>query len=188
MTFSHAIIYSGPTNLPQSQSLRSQLAFLNQPQQNTTGLLLVLSSWGGNTFEARSLYGLLRAVSYPIDIHAVGVIKSSAVPLFLAADRRTAAPDVEFMFHGWTWSLDQHPGQPIEELQQTAMQLSHEVKWARGVLQERAKLTSVDIDSLQLFEKPRIEGVDFALRYGLIDQAIDLKIPVGIMTWNIVGG
>jgi ATP-dependent protease ClpP protease subunit len=194
-SISHVIIYSGPTNAPQSQGLRSQLAFVNQPAQPqagithlpTTGLLIVLSSWGGNTFEARSLYGLLRALSYPFTIHVTGVVQSAAVPLMLAADYRTAAPGTSFLFHGWTWGVKEHPGHNPDGLQQLSLLLDDEIKWARKVFDERSNLKDADIDRLQLFTNSRIEGTDFALQYGLIHAVTEHKIPPNVMTWNIAG-
>lgn len=183
----HTIIYSGATNPPQTQSLRNQLAFLCQPQNQTTELLMVFSSYGGSTYEVRTLYGLLRTMPFPVHIHAIGTVQSAALQLMLAADHRTAAPDTEFLFHEWVWSVAQHPGAVMEGLQQTVIQLDHEVKWGRKILTERTKLTDADIDALKLFESTRIENTDFAIQYGLIDQAAELKIPANTMTWNIVG-
>jgi ATP-dependent Clp protease, protease subunit len=193
VTFSHAIVYSGPLLPPQTNILRNQLAFLNQPanpQQGTahlpaTGLLIVLSSTGGNTFEMRSLYGLIRSMSYSIEIHAVGTIKSAALPFMLAADRRTAAPDTTFLFHPWTWGTELHPGHSAEGLQQFPMQLEDDVEWARDIFEERSNLTQSDIDQLELFQKTRIEDTDFALQRGLVHEVVERKIPRGIMTWNI---
>ncbi len=189
---SHALVFAGPIGPPHSNILRNQLAFLNQPNppQGTThlpatGLLIVLSSMGGNTFDMRSLYGLLRALSFPIEIHATGVVKSAAVPLMLAADRRTAAPGTTFLFHPWTWGTDLHPGHSADGLQQFPMQLNDDISWARTILEQRSKLTNAEIDRLELFETSRIEGTDFALKNELVHEVTERKIPAGIMTWNI---
>jgi ATP-dependent protease ClpP protease subunit len=193
VTFSHAIIYSGPLLPPQSTLLRNQLAFLNQPpnpQQGTAhlptrGLLIVFSSGGGNTFEMRSLYDLIRSLSYPIEIHAIGAVKSAALLFMLAADRRTAAPRTTFLFHPWTWGTELHPGHTAEGLQQFPMQLEDDIEWAREVFEERSGLTQNDIDQLELFEKTRIEDADFAVQRRLIHEVVERKIPPAIMTWNI---
>jgi hypothetical protein len=144
MAFTHALVYAGPLNPPATTSLRGQLSFLNQPsqpQQNAAhlpcrGLLLILSSVGGNTFDMRSLYGLLRSLSYPIEIHATGAVKSSAVPLMLAADRRSAAPGTTFLFHPWTWGGEAHPGLTADGLQLNPMQLDDDIKWGKSILKE----------------------------------------------------
>jgi ATP-dependent protease ClpP protease subunit len=192
INFTHAMIYAGPLNPPQTNILRNQLAFLNQPQQPPgithlpcKGLLIIFSSTGGNTFEMRSLYDLIRCLPYPIEIHATGVIKSAAVFLMLAADRRTAAPNTTFLFHPWTWGTDLHPGHTAEGLQVLPMQLKDEIDWAKEILNERSKLTYDKISALELFKTPRIEEMDFALEYGLIHEEVERKIPPEIMTWNI---
>jgi ATP-dependent protease ClpP protease subunit len=146
---------------------------------------MIFSSWGGNTFEMRSLYGLIRSLSYPIEIHATGNIKSAAVPFMLAADRRTAAPGTTFLFHPWTWSTELHPGHTAEGLRQFPLQLDDDISWGRTILKTRAKLTDAEIDNRDLFGKAQIEDTDFALKYGLIDEITERKIPQGIMTWNI---
>jgi ATP-dependent Clp protease, protease subunit len=193
ITFSHAIVYAGGLFAPQTNMLRGQLSFCNQPSQPpqgithlpATGLLLILSSWGGNTFEMRSLYGLIRSLSYPVEIHATGTVKSAAVPLMLAADRRSAAPGTTFLFHPWTWGTEVHPGHTIAGLQQLPMQLDDDIKWARGAFEARSRLSNAEIDRLGLFDKPSFEDTDFALKHGLIHEVTERKIPSGIMTWNI---
>jgi ATP-dependent protease ClpP protease subunit len=182
---SHILIYSGAINLTQTTSLRNQLAFLNQPQNITTRVLIVLNSYGGNSFEARSLYGLIRSLSFPIEIHAVGHIESAAIPLFLAAEHRTANPDVRFFFHPWTWSTEQHPGHTADGLDQLSMRLADDVSWAKKVFASRTKLTLADIENLRLFEKARIETANFALEHGFIHEVLERKLPASIMTWNI---
>jgi ATP-dependent protease ClpP protease subunit len=190
---SHAIIYAGAIATPQSAVLRNQLAFLNQPTQPQqgvlhlpcTGLLIVLSSWGGSVFEARSLSALIRALPFPTEIHAVGNIKSSALPLMLAADRRTAAPGTTFFFHPWTWSTELHPGHSLQALQQAPTQLEDDISWGKQTLIKRSRLTESDIEQMGLFNAGRNEDTEFALKYGLVHEVIERKIPAAIMTWNI---
>lgn len=180
---SHAITFSGPIERPITDVFRNQLAFLSQPQHDTKRLLVVFTSWGGNTFEARSLHGIIRSLAFPVEVHAVGSIKSSAVPLMLAADRRTAAPDASFMFHPWTWGIEgNHASAGLEQF---PLQLEDEVKWAKATFTTRTKLTATEIDKLMLFDKPRIEGADFALKHGFVHSIGERKIPAGKMVWNI---
>lgn len=146
------------------------------------GLLIIFSSSGGNTFEMRSLYDLIRCLPYPIEIHATGVIKSAAVFLMLAADRRTAAPGTTFLFHPWTWGTELHPGHAAEALQLFPMQLEDDVDWGKQILKERCDLSNEQISILELFETPRIEDADFALKHELIHEEVERKIPPGIMT------
>ena len=189
---SHALIYSGPTNPPQTNLLRNQIAFLNQPAQPPhaihlpcTGLLIVLSSWGGNIFEARSLYGLIRALPFPVEINAIGAVQSAAVPLMLAADRRTASPDATFLFHPWTWGSEPHPGRSLDQLQQIPLQLEDDIRWAENTFSLRSGLKSAEIKQFELFTSVQIKDANFALKYGLVHQVIERKIPAGIITWNI---
>lgn len=190
---SHTIVYSGPLNPPLTNLLRNQLAFLNQPLQPqagithlpATGVLLILSSWGGSTFEMRSLYDLFRSLSYSVEIHIAGVAKSAAVPLMLAADRRTAAPGATFLFHPWTWGVDANPGHIIDTLQQFPMQLEDDIDWAKKVMERRTKLNAAQIDELSLFNKAKIVDAEFALKHGIIHEIVERKIPTGCMTWNI---
>jgi ATP-dependent protease ClpP protease subunit len=133
----------------------------------------------------RSLYDLIRSLSYPVEIHVIGVAKSAAVPLILAADRRTASPDASFLFHPWTWSVDANPGHPTDTLQQFPMQLEDDVKWGKTIIQRRTKMSAKEIGDLGLFEKARIENAEFALKHGIIHQIIERKVPANCMTWNI---
>jgi ATP-dependent Clp protease protease subunit len=149
------------------------------------GLLMILSSFGGSTYEMRSVYDLIRSLSYPMEIHIAGMAKSAAIPLMLAADRRTASPDTAFMFHPWAWGVEANPGHSIDTLQQFPMQLEDDIRWGKRVLERRTKLTAKDIEDLELFDKARIEDAEFALRYGIIDEITERKIPAEIMSWNV---
>lgn len=189
---SHIFFYNGGILLPQTNNLRSQLAFLNQPNQPHQGvnylpatrLVIVLSSWGGNTHEMRSLYDLIGSLSYQVDFHLVGTVKSAAVPLFLAGARRTAAPGTTFLFHPWTWGTELHPGHTAESLIQFPAQLEDDIEWGKKVFIERTKFPAADVGSL--FGKARIENTEFALKHGFIDEVVNLKLPTGVMTWNIM--
>ena len=193
LKISHILFYSGGINTPQTNTLRNNLALLNQPsqpQQNlahlpATGVLIVLSSWGGNSFEARSIYGLIRSLSYPVEVHAAGIVQSAAVPLILAADRRTCTPNTTFMFHPWSWATEASPGRYLDELQQFPMRLDDEVNWAKSVIIERTQLKTPDIE--KLFKTATIVDANFALEHGLIHEISERKIPTGIPTWNVVG-
>lgn len=190
---SHALLYSGPLQPPQTNMLRNQLGFLNQPSQPQQGIthlpatrvLLVFSCFGGATHEMRGLYDLFRSLSFPIDIHVVGIAKSAAIPFILASDRRTAAPDSTFFFHPWTWGIDASPGHILPVLEQPQIQLQDDINWGKKVLIARTKLTASDIDKLQLFERGVTMDAATALKYGIVHEVADLKIPCGIMTWNI---
>jgi ATP-dependent protease ClpP protease subunit len=171
---------------PQSTGLFEPASTASQSNPiPVTGVLLVLSSWGGNTYEARALYGLLRALAYPIEIHATGVIQSAATPLMLGADRRTCSPDATFMFHPWAWSTDAHPGRSMDELQQFPLRLDDDIKWAKNVLNERTSLKHADIERLKLFDTGTIHDANFALKNGIVHDVSYRKIPAGIFTWNI---
>lgn len=94
-------------------------------------------------------------------------------------------PEASFFFHPWTWSTDTHPGHTFDALHQLPMQLIDDIEWGRAVMKERSKLTDEDIGTFELFDKARVEDTEFALRYGLVHEVVERKIPPGIMTWNI---
>jgi ATP-dependent protease ClpP protease subunit len=171
---------------PQTNVLRNQLAFLNQPTNHApaTKVLLVFSCYGGATDEMRALYDLVRSFSFAIEVHVIGGIKSAAIPFILASDRRTAAPDTSFFFHPWVWSVDAG-GHVLNVLEQPKIQLQADIDWGKKVLMARTKLTVADIGGLHLFDKGVVMDAPTALRYGIIHEIVELKIPAGVMTWNI---
>jgi ATP-dependent protease ClpP protease subunit len=63
-----------------------------------------------------AIYNLLQSLPYEVHTHNIGAIQSIANVVFLAGDRRTAAPESSFMLHGFTWAFGQ---ETLDEMQIT---------------------------------------------------------------------
>lgn len=64
------------------------------------GLTMLLCTGGGDSAAGIGLYHLMKALPYPVHVHAAGMCASGGVPLMLAANTRTCAPNTMFMIHG----------------------------------------------------------------------------------------
>lgn len=64
------------------------------------GATILLCTGGGDSAAGIGLYHLIKALPYPVHVHAAGMCASGGVPLLLAATTRTCAPNTMFMIHG----------------------------------------------------------------------------------------
>ena len=76
-------------------------------QQGIDEIMLVVSSTGGWNHPANWLVDFLRSLPIPVNTHALGEVRSIAVPVFLAGARRTADPKSRFVLHSMTWNFSQ---------------------------------------------------------------------------------
>lgn len=67
---------------------------------------LYLSSEGGDAYEGMAIYDAIRECVCDVHIVASGKIMSSAFIIYLAGDKRTAAPSTSFMIHSVSYGVE----------------------------------------------------------------------------------
>ncbi|MHB0763174.1 ATP-dependent Clp protease proteolytic subunit [Stutzerimonas sp. NM35] len=99
----HVIHFAGPIN--QGTASQLQNATLSAIAQGATQLRYHVSTDGGSTLYGFTLYNLIRSLSVPVTMHNIGSVESMGNILFLAADRRVAAPQSRFLLHPLNWGF-----------------------------------------------------------------------------------
>ncbi|HSW87630.1 MAG TPA: ATP-dependent Clp protease proteolytic subunit [Candidatus Saccharimonadales bacterium] len=97
------ITFNGPINAPASNSFR--LALCQLINQGAEEITILFSSSGGSVDDGIALYTYIQSIPVKITMHAVGVVGSIAIPVFLAAPSRVASSNARFFFHDFTWTF-----------------------------------------------------------------------------------
>lgn len=133
-------------------------------------LVVMFSSIGGNTNQSIALFNFIRSLTFPIHMHAMGHVGSAAIPVFLAADKRTAEPLARFHFHEYHWNFD--GAQTLNSIEEASNLLRNDIQAAQKIICDRTRLTDGD-DIIKAVDgtKPSatIEAKE-AVPHGIIDD------------------
>jgi ATP-dependent protease ClpP protease subunit len=151
--------------------------------QNDFGSLTILfSSEGGSTDQALSLYNFLRQLPVPVHMHATGHVGSSAVLLFLAADKRTAAKEARFFLHEYDWGFAERA--TLHRIDEAARRLRHDIQLAKDIIQARApKIPPKLTKAISGDAPPAIIASDKAKQFEIVSAVGDLITPGRIAVW-----
>jgi ATP-dependent protease ClpP protease subunit len=135
---------------------------------------ICITSSGGALDQGLYAYEILAALPISIHTHAIGQVRSAAMPLFLSGSRRTASPGANFLFHdalfhgdGMLLDHDKLAGEAraIEH----SNRLSHRL--IAGVLARPVE------DVAQWFIGQTLRDTEFALGNGIIEKIEPLAVP-----------
>lgn len=153
-----------------ANALRRRIAtILKRP--NLESFTLIFSSEGGSTDEGLALYKFLRALPIELHIHGSGHVGRIAVPVFLAAQKRTCSPFSRFLFHPNDWRFDgsqirDHIAEPIQRA-------DNEIGFLREIVEARANIPREILDTL--YESaPTIISPEKAKRWGIVHDILHL--------------
>lgn len=105
------VSFSAEINASTTESLIA--AMTNLANQGVPKVTLLLSTPGGAVMNGMNVYNVLRAMPFELTTHNVGNVDSIGNAIFLAGERRYAAPHSTFMFHGV--GFQSQPGHVLEE-------------------------------------------------------------------------
>lgn len=172
------LTYFGPIRLPLTNALRASLCVMvNEGAQKIT---ILFASEGGSTDDGIALYTYLRALPVELTMHAVGMVSSIAVPIFLAApsERRFASANARFFFHDYTWTFNATTVTgPV--LAESSILLATALDWSREIVQAETKLTDERLQDLKLFQQPVVIPPSLAAEIGLIREVAEPAVPAG---------
>jgi ATP-dependent Clp protease, protease subunit len=145
---------------------------------------LLLSTPGGAMMNGMNLYNVLRAMPFHLVTHNVANVDSVGNVVFLAGDTRYACPYSTFMFHGV--GFDMAEGTRLEEKllrEHLGGVLAEQTRMA-GIMGERSKLATEEIESL--FLETQTKDAAYAVRAGIVDEIRDVEIPPGSPVFSLV--
>jgi ATP-dependent Clp protease, protease subunit len=144
---------------------------------NPTELYYLISSSGGDVDSGFVLYNYLISLQGQISIamHNIGTIDSIANVIFLAGQKRYAAPTASFLFHGIMINLQ--GTFTMNALKEHMSRL--EIRENR-IVETMSKHTKFTQDELMgLFRQGESKDGQFALQKGVIQDIKDPQIPAG---------
>ena len=74
-------------------------SLLKMSENSNKPISIHLSTYGGEAYSCLAIYDAIQACPCPITIYASGKIMSAGFIIFLAANKRVAAPNTTFMIH-----------------------------------------------------------------------------------------
>jgi ATP-dependent Clp protease protease subunit len=171
------LTFFGPIRVPQTTSLRAALCgMVNEGAKKIT---ILFSSDGGSTEDGIALYTYLTALPVELTMHAVGIVGSIAIPVFLSAPIRLASDNAHFFFHEYTWT---HP--LAGTVTQTTMEeqnilLGGALEWSKKIIKTKTKLTNAEFESRKMFDNPARFSAADAVTAGIVSSVAEPKIPAG---------
>lgn len=179
----HVIHFAGPINPGTASQLQN--ATLGAVSQGATSLRYHVSTDGGSTMYGFSLYNLIRSLPVPVTMHNLGSIESMGNILFLAADRRIAAPHSRFLLHPLNWGFS---GGNVDHarLAEHAACLDNDFDRYVEIFQERTQGASEPLDIRSCLKNTaRVLSPTDAAASGLIHavEAPTLPGPSGAVSW-----
>ena len=147
-------------------------------QHDPTEIHFLISSNGGDVDSGFTLYNFLVSLQSKIEItmHNIGQVDSIANVIFMAGQKRFAAPNSAFLFHGIVMNFNAG-GIGRAGLKEHLSRLdSMEARMAETI-SKHTKLTKDELESL--FRQGESRDVKFALEKGIIDEIKAPAIPKG---------
>lgn len=151
-------------------------------EEKPDALYFLISSPGGEVDAGVALYYFLKALPIKIIMHNIGSIDSIANVIFVAGEKRYAAPHTTFLFHGVTWFLSEQDLllSQVTEMQDS-MEKSHNT--IEGIMCENTKLKKEVLR--KLFAQGQTQELDFVLEHGIIHEIKFPKIPQNSLVISI---
>ncbi len=143
-------------------------------QHNPTEINYFISSNGGDVDSGFTLYNFLISLHGKIKItmHNIGTIDSIANVIFLAGQKRYAAPNASFLFHGIVMNFNAGGfGRTI--LKENLSRLDGMETRMADTISKNTKLTTEELKNF--FQQGEGKDVQFALDKGVINE---IKVPV----------
>jgi ATP-dependent protease ClpP protease subunit len=142
-------------------------------QHDPTEIYYFISSNGGDVDSGFTLFNFLVSLQGKITItmHNIGSIDSIANVVFLAGQKRYAAPNASFLFHGIVMNFIAG-GYGKTFLKENLSRLDGMETRMADTISKNSKLTSVEI--IDFFQQGEGKDVKFALDKGVINE---IKIP-----------
>lgn len=144
-------------------------------------LYFLISSKGGDVKAGITLYNFLKSLPPKITMHNIGAIDSIATVVFAAGDKRYAAPNTTFHFHGVQVNISGPAQLGISQLNEIR---SSVIKNHDQIAEIVCADTELEPDAIkELFRQGEAKGTDFALDKKIISRVFLPSIPAhGLVT------
>jgi len=147
-------------------------------QYNPTEIYYFISSNGGDVDSGFTLYNFLISLQSKLSItmHNIGTIDSIANVIFLAGQKRYAAPSASFLYHGIVMNFNAG-GYGRTILKENLSRLDGMETRMAETISKNSKLTISELKQFLMQGEGR--DVNFALEKGIIDEIKTPSVPDG---------
>lgn len=145
---------------------------------------LVLSTPGGSVMHGIHLYNVLRGMPFSLTTHNASAVNSIGNAVFLAGDKRYAAPHSTFMFHGVGFDVQERSRFEEKVLRERLDGILSDQKRIGAILEERTNLTAEQVEGL--FREAQTKDAAYAVSSGIIDEVRDVELPPGETVVSLV--
>ncbi|GBD98204.1 ATP-dependent Clp protease proteolytic subunit 1 [bacterium BMS3Abin07] len=147
-------------------------------QHNPTEIYYLISSNGGDVDSGFTLYNFLVSLQgkMTITMHNTGTIDSMANVIFLAGQKRYAAPNASFLYHGIVMNFNAG-GYGRTILKEHLSRLDGMEKRMAETISKNSKLTKEELK--KFFQQGEGKDVEFALSKDVIHEIKIPSIPQG---------
>lgn len=152
---------------------------MHNDKRGAKKVTILFASEGGSTEDGIALYVYLKSLPLEITMHASGWVSSMAIPVFLAADKRTASKHAAFLFHEYSWTHSQATTTTQTNMNEHGLMLNSAMLWTQEIVKTTTKLTQSDFDSLHLFDRPVLINAADAAKHGIVTSITEPSIPQG---------
>ena len=159
----YRLAFGSDINFATASSFRSQICNI-LAQDDCAELVIMFSSDGGDTDQSLALFNFIRKLNFPVRMHAMGHVGSVAIPVFLAADDRTAEPSARFFFHEYHWTFQGR--QTLNRIGEAVKRLSSDIDAAKEIISARASVPDDLLESVSGGAPSALVGVTEAKTFG----------------------
>ena len=150
-----------------------------------TELYFLFSSPGGEVDPGFVLYNYLVSLqqNLAITMHNTGLINSMANVVFMAGQKRYAAPNASFLYHGIKLNINGELN--VVHMREMISSMEGMEKRIAETISGKSKMTEDELR--ELFHQGQAKDVQFALDKGIIHEIIVPAVPQGaiMLTFNL---
>jgi ATP-dependent Clp protease protease subunit len=163
----------------QAATVPLRIALCELANEGAEEVTILFASAGGSIDDGIALFTFLRSLPFKLTFHAVGLVGSMAVPLFLATPHRVASSNARFLFHEFHWTDPQAQRVTQSTIVERTLILDSAVNWTKDVLKSTTSFTDEQMKDMNMFQDPILLDAQQALEHGIVQSVSEPKIPAG---------
>jgi ATP-dependent protease ClpP protease subunit len=146
-------------------------------QHDPTEIYYLISSNGGDVDSGFALYNFMVSLQGKITVsmHNIGSIDSIANVIFMGGQKRYAAPNASFLFHGV--SMNFNAPQNRTQIKESLSRIVGMENRIGTTISQNSKLTEPELEIL--FRQGEGKDINFALDKGIIHEIKVPSVPLG---------
>ena len=172
----HYVVFEGPITDTNTSRLMSIISALIP--KGLKEVHLVLGTGGGNIADAVLTYGFLSALPATLTTYNLSTIASAGAIIYLAGEKRIAAPNAYFQFHHATQIFSKPPAtMSLDEFTDAKASLAMNVERMEQIYRQRTSLTPAQIEEFR--HHAVFLDAAAAQNAGIVHEVAAFRIPPG---------